>query len=138
LIFYGVIFIAQMPDNRAGSVNQGEFMTPRPLVKQVGQAIARHRKLNNLTQAKVAEKLGIETETVSRLETGAISPTLERLEQFSKLYQCPVVGFFRDALDDAAGLSQSLADLIAPLKRDERALMINFVEELTRLLKARK
>jgi transcriptional regulator with XRE-family HTH domain len=112
-------------------------MTPRPLVKQVGQAIARHRKLNNLTQAKVAEKLGIETETVSRLETGAISPTLERLEQFSKLYSCPVVGFFRDAAEDATGLAQSLFEIVNPLKQDERALVVNLVDELARFLRNR-
>jgi transcriptional regulator with XRE-family HTH domain len=107
------------------------------LVKQVGQAIARHRKLNNLTQAKVAERLSIETETVSRLETGAISPTLERLEQFSQLFHCPVISFFRDVVDDAAGLAQSLSVLITPLKPDERAAMIKIVDELARLLNSR-
>jgi transcriptional regulator with XRE-family HTH domain len=112
-------------------------MNPRPLVRQVGQAIARNRKLNNLTQAKVAEQLGIETETVSRLETGAISPTLERLEQFSNLFHCPVVSFFRDAADDVPGLAQSLTEIISPLKPDERAVMVNFMDEMAKLLKNR-
>ncbi|MDR1608071.1 MAG: helix-turn-helix domain-containing protein [Deltaproteobacteria bacterium] len=112
-------------------------MIPRPLVKQVGQAIARHRKLNNLTQAKVAEKLGLETETISRLETGVISPTLERLEQFSHLFHCPVVSFFRDAEEDATGLAQSLADIISPLKPSERSAMVNFMDEMARLLNSR-
>ncbi|MDR2352078.1 MAG: helix-turn-helix domain-containing protein [Deltaproteobacteria bacterium] len=40
--------------------------------------MARQRKITQLTQAQVAEKLGVELETVSRLETGAISATLER------------------------------------------------------------
>jgi len=34
-----------------------------------------------VTQAKVAGQLGIETETVSRMETGAIAATLSRLEE---------------------------------------------------------
>ncbi|MDR0548881.1 MAG: helix-turn-helix domain-containing protein [Deltaproteobacteria bacterium] len=113
-------------------------MPPRQLVKQVGQAIAKRRKQNNLTQAKVAEKLGIETETVSRLETGAISPTLERLEQFSKLYRCPVVAFFRDDLDDDSSLSRTIIDVISPLKKNERALLLSFLDDLAKLFQKRE
>jgi transcriptional regulator with XRE-family HTH domain len=54
-----------------------------------------------LTQAQVAAQLGIETETVSRLETGVISPTLERLDQLSRLFNCPVSAFFPDETTDA-------------------------------------
>jgi transcriptional regulator with XRE-family HTH domain len=69
------------------------------LIKQVGQAIAKQRKIAHLTQSQVADKLGIETESVSRMETGAISPTLDRLEQFSELFGCPPIVFFQDDTD---------------------------------------
>ncbi|MDR2367038.1 MAG: helix-turn-helix domain-containing protein [Deltaproteobacteria bacterium] len=62
------------------------------LSKRVGQTIARQRKLSHLTQAQV--NLGIEVETVSRLETGTRPASLARLEQLGKLFGCPVVRFF--------------------------------------------
>ncbi|MDR2199713.1 MAG: helix-turn-helix domain-containing protein, partial [Deltaproteobacteria bacterium] len=61
-----------------------------------------------LTQTQVGEKLGIETETVSRMESGFISPTLERLEQFSKLYDCPVILFFQDDSDSTNSFAHTL------------------------------
>jgi transcriptional regulator with XRE-family HTH domain len=69
-------------------------MNQKSLTRQVGKAIAGRRKSANLTQAQVAEQLGIENESVSRLETGSKSLTLERLEQFSQLFGCSVASFF--------------------------------------------
>ncbi|MDR2744643.1 MAG: helix-turn-helix transcriptional regulator [Desulfovibrio sp.] len=39
--------------------------------------MAAQRKLANMTQVQVADRLGIEKETVSRLETGVIPPSLQ-------------------------------------------------------------
>jgi transcriptional regulator with XRE-family HTH domain len=113
-------------------------MKPIPLVKQVGQEIAAQRKLANLTQAKVAEKLEIEAETVSRIETGAISPTLERLDQFSRLFNCPVVSFFREPSSDPTKIARSLAETISHIKPDERTILVNFVDYLVKLFKSRR
>jgi transcriptional regulator with XRE-family HTH domain len=48
-----------------------------------------------MTQNQVAEKLGIETETISRLETETRPASIARLEQLSELFVCPVVRFFQ-------------------------------------------
>lgn len=40
------------------------------LAKRVGAAIARHRKAAGYTQARVADSLGLENETVSHIENG--------------------------------------------------------------------
>jgi transcriptional regulator with XRE-family HTH domain len=107
------------------------------LVKKVGQALARHRFQARLTQAKVAGLLGIETETVSRLETGAIAATLGRLEQFAAIFNCPVVSFFQDATDDVEGQARTLVELLKPLPDDERRLLIAFMAEAARLFRQR-
>ena len=105
------------------------------LALRVGRAIGRYRKLAGLTQAKVAGLLGIETETVSRLETGAISATLDRLEQFAELYCCPVASFFQEETEDAEGMARTMIGLLKPLTSDERRLMVNFVAEAGRLFR---
>ncbi|WP_245641443.1 hypothetical protein [Paraburkholderia bannensis] len=37
---------------------------------------------------RVGDVLGLEKETASRIETGAITPTLFRIEQFAELFGC--------------------------------------------------
>lgn len=113
-------------------------MNKKTLAKKVGKALAAHRKQSGLTQAQVASELKIETETVSRLETGAISATLERLEQFSELFGCSVEVFFQENDDDAEGFAKKMAGMIKPLKSDEQKLLLNFVTEAIKLFKARK
>jgi transcriptional regulator with XRE-family HTH domain len=107
------------------------------LAKKVGQALARHRSRAGLTQGKVAGLLGIEIETVSRLETGAIAATLSRLEQFARIYDCPVVAFFQDGSEDAESMAITLAEILRPLPDDERKLLVGFMVEAGRLFRQR-
>jgi len=48
----------------------------KSLAVRLGQKIARQRKALGLTQAELAEKTGMQPETVSRLETGKRSVSL--------------------------------------------------------------
>ena len=113
-------------------------MKTKKLAKKVGQAIAGQRKQAGLTQAQVARELGIETETVSRLETGAISATLERLEQFSELFGCSVGIFFQEECEDTEGLAQNIAGILKTLCAEERALLLNFMAQAIKLFRRRK
>lgn len=54
-----------------------------------------------LTKAHVACQLGIDTENVFRLETGVMSPTLERLDQLSRLFNCSIKVFLSDKTPDS-------------------------------------
>ncbi len=49
------------------------------LAKQLGARIALRRRERGWTQAELAEKLQVETETVSRFERGHAMPSLKRL-----------------------------------------------------------
>jgi transcriptional regulator with XRE-family HTH domain len=109
-------------------------MTEKFLTKKVGQSIARRRKQANLTQAQLAEQLGIETDSVSRLETGAKSLTLGRLDQLSKLFNCSVASFFLDQSEDSNDLPFTIADMIKPLRPDEKSKLLNLIEGFVDLL----
>lgn len=52
--------------------------------KRVGARIAQRRRLAGLSQARLAERIGVTTETISRIETGTTSPPLRRIESIAK------------------------------------------------------
>jgi transcriptional regulator with XRE-family HTH domain len=56
--------------------------------KVVGQAIARYRQNADMTQEDLAERLGIGSEAVSRLERGVGAVTAERLVVLAEIFDC--------------------------------------------------
>lgn len=47
--------------------------------KELGRNIQKYRKLNNLTQEKLAEKVGVEINSISSIETGKYFPAPDNL-----------------------------------------------------------
>lgn len=60
----------------------------RNIIKIFGKNIKRLRNILGLTQAQVAEKLGIEEMSVSRIETGARFTRIENIEKLVDILQC--------------------------------------------------
>jgi len=54
------------------------------LEKGLGRQISRLRKEKGLTQAQLAEAIGVAVETISRLERGFSIPSLNTIEEISK------------------------------------------------------
>ncbi|WP_027188395.1 helix-turn-helix domain-containing protein [Desulfovibrio cuneatus] len=104
------------------------------LIRSVGAAIARQRLHAEMTQAQVAEALEIEKETVSRIETGAISPTITRLAQFAELFGCPVNAFFWQEQGKADDQTITILEMISSLPENKRALIVRFIGEITKVL----
>ena len=105
------------------------------LAKIVGQGIARQRKIAGMTQAQIAERLQIEKETVSRLETGVISPTLARLEQLSDIFGCQVRQFFWQESGNEQAQADTIADMIRTLPTERREMVVRFVADVVTVLK---
>jgi transcriptional regulator with XRE-family HTH domain len=49
------------------------------IAKRIGGRIGAQRRLAGLSQARLAERVGVAPETISRLETGAAVPSVESL-----------------------------------------------------------
>ena len=77
------------------------------LAVAIGKIIAKRRQAKNLTQEQIAEILGIGSEAVSRIERGAVMPTIPRLIELADLFQCNV----SDLLTAVSPLSAWLACL---------------------------
>ena len=54
------------------------------------------RKKHNLTQGEMAEKLNYSDNAVSRWERGEVTPSIETLEQISKLFNISIISLFEN------------------------------------------
>jgi len=102
----------------------------------VGRAIARQRKLVGKTQRTVAEEMETGVETVSRLESGAILQTVDRLEQLSVVLKCPITSFFWNEDDGLDVQAATIADMLRTLPAERRKNAVQFMAELVRVLKS--
>ena len=64
------------------------------LRRQVGGLVKHHRERVGLTQAELADKVGLASETVSRIERGVVAPGFESLEEFASALSVDVRDFF--------------------------------------------
>lgn len=100
------------------------------LSRTVGKAIARHRQERQLTQAEVAEKLGIGNEAVSRIERGIVIPTVARLVELATIFDCDVSELLTETSNRTTDQAQYLYRLLAPLDGADRELVVRLVEQL--------
>jgi len=71
--------------DRKDKAKQPEKTIESALPTRLGRNLAARRKEMSLTQAQVAERLGIDTETLSRFERGRHVPSLLTLERLAEV-----------------------------------------------------
>jgi len=74
---------------------------PMDHAKLFGRRLKILRKAKTLNQAKLAEKVGIETKYLSNLETGRRSPSFEKTVELAKALDVPVSALFSFDPDEA-------------------------------------
>ena len=113
-------------------------MATPAVMRQLAENISKRRKELGLTQAHVAEKIFMEKESLSRMEAGKITPSLERLEKIAAALDCPIADLFRDASPDTQAQAKILAELIRPLPPQEQEAIVRFVGDAVRLFLVRE
>ena len=66
------------------------------MIKKIGHQITRIRKSKDLTQANMAEELGMTTSAYSKIERGDTNPPINRLLEIAKVLEVDVADFFAD------------------------------------------
>ncbi|MGA4047929.1 helix-turn-helix domain-containing protein [Ralstonia nicotianae] len=98
-----------------------ESQWSRRITEDVGKRLAEHRKKKGLSQAALGEMLGLEKESVSRIESGKIAPSLSRLAEFCDAldlsFEELLMNVSPHPSDEAKALIESLQDL-SPQQRD--------------------
>jgi transcriptional regulator with XRE-family HTH domain len=96
----------------------------KAFTRRVGMALAHHRRLKGLSQQQVGEAIGVEPETISRMETGVISPSLKRLCQLSEVLGCPVEHLIGAASNQPQSLLNRLSEQVVDLSDRDRAFVL--------------
>ncbi len=65
------------------------------LKKELGKNIQTYRKLNKITQEKLAEMVGVEVNSISSIETGKYFPSPENLLKISKALNISLSDLFK-------------------------------------------
>jgi transcriptional regulator with XRE-family HTH domain len=96
--------------------------------KHVGNRIRIRRKMLNLSQEKLAERLGITFQQVQKYEKGTNRVGAGRLYQLARILQVPVSYFFPDSPSGATagGLSEdTAADYVTDFMATSEAIELN-------------
>ncbi|MFZ6876531.1 helix-turn-helix domain-containing protein [Undibacterium sp. Di27W] len=101
---------------------------PSQLPSRIGKNVAAKRKNLGLTQEQLAARVGVEVETISRLERGVHAPSLAILEVLSEELNIAIA----DLLDEKALVQTPESEIIATylnkLKAKDRLFLIDFVK----------
>ena len=105
------------------------------LAKAIGRVIAKRRAERGMTQEYVAERLGVGYEAVSRIERGAIMPTIGKLVQLAGVFNCPIEELLVESSNRATDQGAVLSKIIEGLSETDRAFMLEIIEKMTNKLK---
>ncbi len=87
-------------------------MAASAVEKALGKRVAELRKAAKLTQADLAEKVGVGVETISRLERGASIPPLDRLDKVARVLSVGLKDLFEPT--PASNALAALMDQLRP------------------------
>lgn len=105
--------------------------------KRVGLRIRAIRKLRELTQDQLAERMGRSVDAISNLERGVSHPSFETLERLSETLEVPVKAFFEfeggaDISAKRAALLEELSTVAAQLKDKELEIGVKQLRALVK------
>ena len=106
----------------------------KQLAELVGRAIARQRVRCKLSQEQVAERLGIGSEAVSRIERGIVMPNVERLVELSEIFGCETADLLTEGSSRPEDQARRLYNLLSTLDTSDRTLVMGMVEGLVERL----
>jgi len=106
--------------------------TSSVLGDQLGRQVAKRRKALGWLQADLAEKLGVETETISRFERGLALPSLERLDEMAHILGIPIAELLSSATGNPTDQAAQIAYWLAPLSEDDRVFITEHIQNLCR------
>ncbi len=105
------------------------------LTKAIGRVIAKRRTERGMTQEYVAERLGVGYEAVSRIERGAIMPTIGKLIQLAGVFSCPIEDLLVESSNRATDQGAVLSKMIDGLSETDRTFMLEIIEKMVNKLK---
>ncbi len=98
----------------------------------VGLNITSRRKFLNLTQEKLAEIVSINQVSLSRMESGDLSPKFATLENLAAALNCSVADLFRDQSEAVQVTEASIVDMLKPLPQNAKTDFLEIMAQMAR------
>ena len=99
-------------------------------IKLFGKRIKELRKKQGITQEQLAEILGVENQTISRIETGCFFTSYENLEKLAFALNTDIKDFFEfNHLKDKEELKKDLIENINNLSTSDLQKISKFIKE---------
>jgi transcriptional regulator with XRE-family HTH domain len=112
--------------------------TSRTLIERLSANIASQRKALGFTQAVLAERLGVDTETLSRFERGKHLPSLATLERLAGILRVTVAELLSEESPEPTDDALLLTSWLDGLAQTDREFAINQLKSTCSHLKQRK
>ena len=97
------------------------------LAKRLGGNLSGRRKQLGWTQEMVAERVGVDAETISRIERGAHLPSLPTLDRLAVALQCSAGDLLSKEGPEEASEAATFGAWISELGSDDRAFVMSVV-----------
>lgn len=104
---------------------------------RIGRNIKVARTRLGMTQSALAETLGIESVTVSRIETGAQLPSVDRLEDIAKVLKVSLTTLLSD-LTEKETFGELLGEAVKDLPLREKEFVYGFAVQYAQHWRAGK
>lgn len=91
---------------------------------RIGKNIAEARKRSERTQADIAESVGIDTVSLSRIERGVVTAGVPTLEKIANEIGVPLGRFFDGASMNTTTLADNIISQLEPLKDADRQFLV--------------
>jgi transcriptional regulator with XRE-family HTH domain len=98
------------------------------LSARLGNNLASARKDVGLTQDQLAERLGVDTETISRFERGVTTPSLATLEELAQKVGLTMAVLLDEDTPAPPDDLRVIATQMAGLKRRERVFLMELIK----------
>lgn len=110
-------------------LSRGMLTMHKNIAIRIGRNIAEARRTTKRTQAEVAEKLGIDTGSLSRMERGVILPNIPMLDKIADELGVALWQLVGTASLSSSSVSENISAQLEQLPPSERRFLLNQIEE---------
>lgn len=105
-----------------------------PLAKRLSKNLADRRKKLGLTQDKVAGRVGLDTESISRFERGKTLPSLATLERLAIGLETTVADLLSEYPGSAYAPAERIGGLLAQMEPGLQEEVVAVIEQMCRVI----